>query len=478
MSANKLILYTDGGCRPSRGCGGYGIHGYMHNDTIDTVKGSGIATHVPTALGYLEKTNDNKKSMVSILKYIDAWGSYKDITTNSAMELYAALRALQIAFDLDVVSCIITTDSTYILDGITKYLQVWKTNGWKKAQGGDVENIDLWMKVDETLALLKYREVSINVKWVERNSGDFGNVIADSHATKGVHMSRKKIIKENYKLSDPKGYWSITSKYNRLISKNHWYFITNNKDSNVTIDGRYSYHFANHHEKDDLHGKPISDNSFSVVYLKEKDEPLEALRAFVESKVPADEQHVIVGRIDALTQPKHYVDILNHNVDHLDMKDSTFNVISYTKSVLAKRIFPPMKSYQAIEEFRRLEELLLAYLNPDVNCEFETTDITDCFYEPAKLTISFKKELNTTVKYITAKIKLGKTVKTMKLIFDLDLPSRNLLSAITKQKPCVYVITWKEGEGIYRRASIVKTEDDIGIYSSVYSNITVVGLNE
>ena len=68
-------------------------------------------------------------------------------TTNNRMELQAAiqgLRALKERCEVEVV-----TDSEYVKNGITQWIQNWKRNGWKTSDKKAVVNQDLWEELDE-----------------------------------------------------------------------------------------------------------------------------------------------------------------------------------------------------------------------------------------------------------------------------------------------------------------------------------------
>jgi len=62
-------------------------------------------------------------------------------TTNNRMELLAAITALETLSGPS--SLTVVTDSSYVKDGITKWIYSWKAKGWKK-KGGEIKNIDLW----------------------------------------------------------------------------------------------------------------------------------------------------------------------------------------------------------------------------------------------------------------------------------------------------------------------------------------------
>lgn len=142
MALKKITIYTDGACSGNPGPGGWGA---------------------------LLIYGDHEKELS---------GGEKD-TTNNRMELTAtieALNALKEKSDVDLY-----TDSTYVKDGITKWIFNWKKNGWKTAAKKPVKNVQLWQELDK--AIISHE---INWKWVKGHSGNEGNERADSLAVNAV----------------------------------------------------------------------------------------------------------------------------------------------------------------------------------------------------------------------------------------------------------------------------------------------------
>lgn len=140
----KITIYTDGACSGNPGPGGWGA--------------------VLTS-GKHEK---------------EIFGGEKD-STNNRMELTAAIKALQIIKERSHVD--LYTDSTYVRDGITKWIFNWKKNGWKTANKKPVKNADLWQELDLTIT-----KHEVHWHWVKGHAGDEGNEKADSLALKGVEL--------------------------------------------------------------------------------------------------------------------------------------------------------------------------------------------------------------------------------------------------------------------------------------------------
>jgi len=138
----EIEIFTDGACRGNPGLGGWGA--------------------------FIRK-NGQESSL---------WGGERD-TTNNRMEMEAAIRGLESIVESSNIT--ITTDSNYLKDGITQWLEGWKKKGWKTASKKPVKNKDLWMRLDE---LSQFHNVSW--KWVKGHSGHRENEIADLLANKGI----------------------------------------------------------------------------------------------------------------------------------------------------------------------------------------------------------------------------------------------------------------------------------------------------
>jgi len=100
-------------------------------------------------------------------------------TTNNRMELMAAIAALEALKRPSQVA--LTSDSTYLRDGITKWIHGWRAKGWKTAAKKPVKNQDLWQRLDEAA---KRHEVSWH--WVRGHDGHAENERADQLAREAI----------------------------------------------------------------------------------------------------------------------------------------------------------------------------------------------------------------------------------------------------------------------------------------------------
>jgi len=135
-------IYTDGACRGNPGPGGWGA---------------------------LMRFRGNEKQLYGAEPH----------TTNNRMELMAAIRALQALKRPCRVS--LTTDSQYVRQGITEWIDSWKKRGWKTAAKKPVKNDDLWRELD---AAREPHEIEWH--WVRGHTGHPENEMADALANRAI----------------------------------------------------------------------------------------------------------------------------------------------------------------------------------------------------------------------------------------------------------------------------------------------------
>ena len=97
------------------------------------------------------------------------------LTTNNRMELMAAIVALEtLTSPCDVV---LSTDSQYVRQGITRWIHNWKVKGWKTADKKPVKNVDLWKRLDAAI-----QHHNLRWEWVKGHSGHTENERCDELA--------------------------------------------------------------------------------------------------------------------------------------------------------------------------------------------------------------------------------------------------------------------------------------------------------
>ena len=100
-------------------------------------------------------------------------------TTNNKMELTAVIKGFENLNNASEV--LVKTDSTYVINGITKWLPNWKAKGWINSAKKPVANKDLWEQLESLISNHK-----VDWLWVKGHSGDDDNERADELARKGL----------------------------------------------------------------------------------------------------------------------------------------------------------------------------------------------------------------------------------------------------------------------------------------------------
>ena len=104
-------------------------------------------------------------------------------TTNNRMELMAAIAALEALKRPSEVA--LTTDSTYLRDGITRWIHDWKRRNWKTAAKKPVKNVDLWQRLEAAIAPHR-----VTWHWVRGHTGHTENERADALARAALESHR------------------------------------------------------------------------------------------------------------------------------------------------------------------------------------------------------------------------------------------------------------------------------------------------
>ena len=135
-------VYTDGACRGNPGPGGWGV-------------------------------------ILKFLHYERKFSGGEIETTNNRMELLAAIKAFELLKEPCKVN--LYTDSKYLRDGITKWINNWKKNNWYTSSRQPVKNKDLWCKLDSSI-----QEHRVKWHWIKAHSGHPENEAVDDLAREAV----------------------------------------------------------------------------------------------------------------------------------------------------------------------------------------------------------------------------------------------------------------------------------------------------
>ena len=135
----RIELFTDGACKGNPGPGGWGA---------------------------LLRLGKHEKELS---------GGESD-TTNNRMEMMAVIRGLEALIEPCEVA--IYTDSRYVMDGMTKWIEGWQKRGWKSASKQPVRNQDLWHELIEAAS-----KHTLEWNWVRGHNGHPENERVDRIAS-------------------------------------------------------------------------------------------------------------------------------------------------------------------------------------------------------------------------------------------------------------------------------------------------------
>ena len=136
-------VFSDGACKGNPGVGGWGV--VIESPDGLTFEKKGAAVH----------------------------------TTNNQMELTGAIEALR--GTPKGSSVVLTTDSKYVIDGITKWIHGWKKRDWQASTGGAVKNKELWQQLDA-----EFNQRSVTLEWVRGHTGHIQNERCDQLANEAI----------------------------------------------------------------------------------------------------------------------------------------------------------------------------------------------------------------------------------------------------------------------------------------------------
>lgn len=142
MAKQQVEMFTDGACRGNPGPGGWGV---------------------------LLRYGGHEKELCG----------GESPTTNNRMELMAAIVGLETLSRPCQVD--LYTDSKYVMQGITEWIDNWKAKGWKTASRQPVKNVDLWQRLDAARA-----RHEVQWHWVKGHNGHAENERADVLANRGI----------------------------------------------------------------------------------------------------------------------------------------------------------------------------------------------------------------------------------------------------------------------------------------------------
>ena len=126
----------------------------------------------------------------ALRKKISVWGGSPN-TSNQTKVLPAAIEGLK-ALEKPSVTLTLFTDSKYVSDGMTTWIENWKKKGWKGSNKKPIKNKELWQELDAVAS-----EHNITWQWVKGHNGDPLNEEVDTLAVEACEEYKVNIDDEN-----------------------------------------------------------------------------------------------------------------------------------------------------------------------------------------------------------------------------------------------------------------------------------------
>jgi ribonuclease HI len=428
-------LYCDGSTSPNPGPSGYGIWGLDENNNEYTV-----------------------------------YGYVGDNETNNRAELFGFIRVLQMAKHFQWESVKLYVDSSYVVDGATKWIRLWKRNGWKNKAGNYISNLKEWQQVADLMEEVKATGCAFSIEWVRGHDGVDGNERADQIANQARRVGKKRKIACWAVVTQPTKKPALQK--NRLISGNRLVFATNT--SNRTRDEKHLYFmtkFDDAKAKDGRYiGKPSADTFYGVLIT---DNPIEELECIIQQQnqiTPNDFNNPVIVMLDRVFRKDNLEKIKAHK--GMNLRNNRLNVTTEEGEPLTIYLRQPRQAYEALDLLDGLLERLDNYRFQQP-MKAEIHDITDQIYIKGKKLYKLRPEhsakkgtLDVTVPHE------GKSVE-VKLTFDIDIPARNNFVGLAKDASQIKVSLMKYDclPNVFRYCVIVETDLGIAIYRTAKANL-------
>lgn len=481
------VLYSDGGYHADEQVGGWGVHGYTFTPGVKPTKGAGHPKAAPTDKGYVADKKSEK--VVKVESYVDAFGGVPKARSNNETELLGAKAALTFLLENPVEKATVYSDSKYVVEGINTYRNRWKQSGWRNSQGLDIANKDIWLSIDAMMEKITAAKKDVELAWIKGHDGNAGNERADWLAGKGNCVGRSGYDKVGVATSQPEGYWKTSLDYNRLLDQPKWYFDTSSDSLVRSKDGRNVVMTGNHGDDDDT-GKPKSDCSNAVLFLKEDQPVFDKIREHFVALDKLRQGHLFIGALRNILRADVVSDIENHGLTVFRSNRYDLGLTTEKKVPLIHHVTPIGTAYNNVANLAALHLILERVIEGDK--ALIRTDLTDLLYETSEnkgtVVRKLRKDITSMVKHLDVSVNYNvsfardlramseipmRTAK-VRLVVGQDIIGRNALAALADSVKRVSLITWRESDSVFRYASVIESGDDIGIWANMFGNFKLI----
>ena len=189
-----FVIYTDGashGNKRDSDCPASCAWAIFRKD----IPSEGKKTFVTSGSMYQRGKTNNQMEMQGILE------GYSELVRSISSDIES--RATLSQFMKETVSVEFVTDSKYVEDNFYEYLPDWKSNGWRKTNGSQILNVELWKQLD----IVSSEVAKFSIRWVKGHLSDTINVAVDAMAQKAIQRGSTGYSGVQYRIEGDKTYF-------------------------------------------------------------------------------------------------------------------------------------------------------------------------------------------------------------------------------------------------------------------------------
>lgn len=480
MSKLSIVMYSDGGCRPNPGVGGYGAFGYAYKEENNITKGSTPTNCYITNKGLLTEGELICKNAIKVTPefYFTLRGSIKDSTNNIA-EVYAWIETMKCLREeiknnnMEIGRIYLKTDSQYLIHLIHKSIEMKENDGIFPDNVLVERTKELLKLVYDVRMELESLGVKIGVDYVKGHSGSLGNDIVDSLSTMSImnHLSSRDKSGTTFNILDGKTFWD-----NKFVIEPYFRFkqliFETNQDRYIRIkDSNYKGYVVFDYNKEREVGERTSENIYGMVFVKKGIKVIEDIKRFYSTY---DKKHYSCCTIDVNAINHHsiasFYETYGDLVFTLPSECNVGNVRTYFKGQgpIIYNLNSGALCKMAVNKTTALIDVLTVYLNGAYTKAMANIDITDKIY--ALKGKKYKLNVDRTAKDMFIDNPFGE--RPIVLSFGSDIPNTIWMNSVVQYEPTVNLFVIKENSAIKYYSIFQMNDDTICIFCNFYSGIT------
>lgn len=490
---DRLVLYTDGSHIKDPTGTGAGIYGYgINTDKFKSKKGYMLpgVPEAATAEGF-ELVTETTKPQNAPEGAIEMVSGVVPLVASSAQvgELMAFVTAIRHA-PFKAKSYIIITDSNYLKQGFTLWIDGWANRGWVDSNGQPLKNLEIIKEIKKIKDEFRQNKTPIKFIKIKGHSGRWGNEMVDALAKKASAMSASDPALIGIPIWDEGSInemieeetMSLSFDLNEIqpISYTRYNYVFIGEDE-ITYehDGKkfFSMMHGNHAKnKDDIEllGKMVPDTIFGLALSTKPWDNINLIAKthndLIWGAVPILKKYDPVIVVDSdMVKRKKFVDVCKGDlpIGEMELREGD-NLWMWNDLTISRALRPPLLSYRAIE-FRNelmgdLDECLkgskAVYLN----------DITPMLFDDkGKPRKDFYRSVDKSLKFL---VKIPNSDKKIVVVMarDIDMPDRATINRIYEPGGKFYIACFRRDKRLVRYALVYKGINAHGIWCGYYSN--------